>query len=188
MTDLLRARARASLGGLVVAAVFASCAAGPSTAVDDGRRDGADWSAFNESHGTVDPQSMRVVPEVPDEITGVPYIHAIRLAWSPSGDVPSYEPRNETLRLPFGALQAVLLVAVSRVPESAAIRVEWFFGESRAFADELGSREDGDHYFALVKRDGKRLVPLPRGSDRADVYDGARLVKTIRFEVSDNAS
>jgi hypothetical protein len=144
---------------------------------------GADWSEFSGTEKT-EGQQIRGVPESPIEITGVPYVHAIRLAWSRSEDVPSYEPDNQTLRLPADSLQAVLLVAVEALPETAALRVDWYFGDQLVFTDSLSSRDDGDHFFSLVKREGRRLAALPRGQYRAEVLDGPTVLKTIRFEVA----
>lgn len=145
---------------------------------------GADWSGFAGSRDPIDPKSVRVVPTEPIEITGVPYVRAIRLAWSSSPDVPSFEPANQTLHLPEGSLQAVLLVTVADLPEEATVRVDWYYGDRAVFADELRSRENGDHYFALIKEAGRRLAPLPGGGYRADVSDGSRVIKSVRFEVA----
>jgi len=113
----------------------------------------------------------------------VPYVRGVRLAWSTKLDVPAYEPANETLKLPAATRQAVLAVAVAGLPEGAAIHVEWYFGEERVFTDALESRDDGDHYFALVKREGRGLLALPAGRYRADLLDGTTLIKSVRFEV-----
>ena len=145
--------------------------------------EGADWSRFSGSEKD-DAQPIRSVPESPVEITGVPYVRAIRLAWSKSQGVPSYESDNQTLRVPADALQVVLLVAVEDLPKSADLRVDWYYGDQLVFTDSLSSRDDGDHFFALVKRDGRRLAALPRGQYRAEVLDGPTALKTIRFEVA----
>jgi hypothetical protein len=144
---------------------------------------GSDWSQFEGGATRVDPKNVRVVPASPIEITGVPFVHAVRLAWSTSDDVPSFEPEHETLRLPSTARQAVLLVGVAEMPDDAKIRVEWYVGNARVFTDALQSREDGEHYFALVKREGGRLEALPKGEYRADVRTADTLVKSVRFEV-----
>jgi hypothetical protein len=144
----------------------------------------ADWSAFNGSHQPVDPRSVRVVPATPTEITGVPYVRAIRLAWTDSTEVPSFDAENESLHFPDRARQAVLLVNVGEVPDDTSIRVEWYYNDSIAFTDELASRDEGDHFFALIKEEARGLAPLPRGAYRSDVLDGTRLIKSIRFSVS----
>jgi hypothetical protein len=143
----------------------------------------ADWSRFEGTHDPIDARNARAVPERPIEITGVPYIRGVRLAWSRAAEVPAYEPENETLKLPAGARQAVLAVAVADLPADARLHVEWYFGDERVFGDALASHDDGDHYFALVKREGRDLVGLPAGRYRAELLDGSVLIKTVRFEV-----
>ena len=167
---------------LSLVVLLASCAKEPPPP-PPAAEPAADWSQFEGGQTPVDPKNVRVVPATPIEVTNVPYIRAVRLAWSASQDVPSYEPQNETLKLPDSARQAVLLVAVSRMPDDADIHVEWFYGAERVFVDALQSREDGEHYFALVKREGRRLEALPKGEYRAEVRTGQTLVKTVRFEV-----
>jgi hypothetical protein len=145
---------------------------------------GGDWSQFEGGHTRIDPKNARVVPETPIEITNVPYVRGVRLSWSTDDAVPSYDPANETLKLPAETKQAVLAVAVAALPDDADLRVDWYFGDERVFADSLQSRDDGDHYFALVKREGRRLLPLPKGRYHAEVLDGTKLIKTVRFEVA----
>ncbi len=144
----------------------------------------ADWSEFAGSHDPIDPKDARLVPERPVEITGVPYVRAVRLAWSSANEVPSYEPQNETLKLPAETKQAVVAVVVKDLPPEADLRVDWYFGDEKVFSDTLGSRDDGDHYFALVKRLARGLATLPPGSYRADVFDRSTLVKSVRFEIA----
>lgn len=168
------------LGGTIATC---ACAAGGAHSQSEPAPSGADWSAFR-GHDSLDLENQRVVPETPVELTGVPYIHAIRLAWTAANEVPSFEERNQTLQFPREARQAVLLVAVDALPEEAEVRVEWFHNGRRVFVDYLASREDGNHFFALIKEEGRRLEPLPPGAYRADVYDGSRAIKSIRFEVS----
>lgn len=174
-------RAR-TIGCLLVAVIVAAgCRASERTASDSSKP--ADWSGFEGADTKAQPEGVRVVPETPIEITGVPYIRSIQLAWTKSEIVPTYEPDNQTLKVPSGARQAVLLVDVVDLPDASRIRVEWFFGKAQVFSDSLSSRDDGDHYFALVMRDGKRIEPLPAGEYHADVLDGQRLIKSVRFQV-----
>jgi hypothetical protein len=177
------ALASVGLGVLVAAAGCGARPSGNAAAASEPSRGGADWSRFDGSHEAVDPKNARLVPESPIEITGVPYVRAVRLSWSSAAEVPSFEPENQTLKLPADTRQAVVAVAVVALPDASDIRVEWFYGDDRVFADAIQSRDDGDHYFALVKREGKKLAALPKGQYRAEVLDGAKVIKTIRFEV-----
>jgi hypothetical protein len=166
-----------------VAHACASRATEPAAAEASNSGGGGDWSQFEGGHTRIDPKNARVVPETPVEITNVPYVRGVRLSWSTGDAVPSYEPANETLKLPADTKQAVLAVAVVALPNGADLHVDWYYGDQRVFADALQSRDDGDHYFALVKREGRRLLPLPKGLYHADVLDGSKLIKTVRFEV-----
>jgi hypothetical protein len=173
----------AALAGAAAAGCAPRAAEQPAAA--EASRPGAgDWSQFGGSQQAVDPRKARVVQEAPVEITGSPHVRSVRLSWSAAAEVPSFEPDNQTLRLPPETRQAVLAVTVVGLPADADLRVDWYYGEDRVFADAIGSREDGDHFFALVKRDGRRLVELPKGRYRAEVTDGGRPVKTVRFEVT----
>lgn len=164
---------------------FGACAPRPVAESRPAAAEGgkASWDKFDGGHGDVDVTNTRSVPETPTEITSVPYVRGVRLSWSKADDVPSYEPSNETLKVPADARQAVLAVAVANLPEDARLRVDWFYGDDPVFADDMRSTDDGDHYFALVKREGKTLKPLPPGKYRAELLDGAKSIKTLKFEV-----
>jgi hypothetical protein len=179
-----RTLAHVGIVALALAATAGCGARAPERPRAEASPKGGDWSQFEGGHKPIDPKNARVVPETPIEITGVPYVRAVRLAWSAGTDVPSFEPDNQTLKLPPESRQAVLAVSVADLPDGADIRVDWYYGDERVFADALQSRDDGDHFFALVKRDGRRLVALPKGQYRADVSDGSKLIKTVRFEVT----
>lgn len=166
---------------LVAIALTSGCRASERASAENQQQ--TNWNGFEGNDTKALPEGVRVVPETPIEITGVPYIRAIQLSWTNSEVVPTYEPQNQTLKIPAGARQAVLLVTVIDLPESSRIRVEWYFGATRAFSDTLASTDDGDHYFSLVMRDGKRVDPLPAGEYRADVFDGQRLIKSVHFQV-----
>lgn len=182
-------RGRVLQFGVVAAALVAlsACAAKApaehTAAAPAGRGGDVNWSDFDGANDPIDPKNVRVVPESPIEITGVPYIRAIRLSWSNSENVPAFEPDNQTLELPADVRQAVLLVSVFELPPDADVHVDWYFGKGKVFSDGLESRDDGDHYFALVKRDGRRLDPLPKGEYRAELYNGSTLIKSIQFKV-----
>ncbi len=168
---------------LVAAACGAGCAAhSPEPPATNAAEKSGDWSQFQSGRSQIDPKNARVT-ETPIEITGVPYVRAVRLSWSTADVVPSYEPGNETLKLPGDARQAVLVVVLNQIPKDVDVRVDWFYGDGLVFNDSLESRDDGDHYFALIKREGRALEPLPKGGYRALVYAGDKLIKTVRFEV-----
>jgi len=179
-----RVPARLAAVGLACAIAHACASRAPEPAAAGASNKGGDWSQFEGGHTPIDPKNARVVPETPIEIMNVPYVRGVRLSWSTDDAVPSYEPANETLKLPADTKQAVLAVAVAALPDDADVRVDWYFGDQRVFADALQSRDDGDHYFALVKREGRRLLPLPKGQYHAEVLDGSKLIKTVRFEVA----
>jgi hypothetical protein len=183
----VRGRARQLAFVALAAALAAGCgsrSSGEPKAASSADENKADWSKFEGTHEPIDTKNARVVPESPIEITGVPYVRGVRLAWSTANDVPSFEPGNETLKLPPETRQAVLAVAIADLPDRSDIRVDWYLGDEKVFSDTLQSRDNGDHYFALVKREGRRLAPLPKGQYRADVSDGTTLVKTVHFEVT----
>ena len=89
----------------------------------------------------LDPKNARVVPETPIEITNVPYVRGVRLSWSTDDAVPSYDPANETLKLPaetkFDALWAV--DANGRVIAGVGFEhtEEWELGGYAVVADAL---------------------------------------------------
>jgi hypothetical protein len=146
----------------------------------------SDWGRFGGRQPGQNSAVARAIQERPAEITGVPYVRAFRLGWTQAAEVPSWEPENQTRRLPEGALQAVLLVEVASLPRDARLQVLWYYGEELAHADALDGREDGEHLFALVKREGGHLVPLPRGPYRVEVRNGPALIKSIPFEVEEH--
>lgn len=163
------------------------CAAEPSgsaSAPASAETQNSDWSKFSTRNESVAAQSKRTVPESPIEITGVEYVRGIRLSWTESREVPTFEPDNQTLRIPSGALQAVLMITVQKVPDHAHLRVDWYYKKSLVYSDTLASTEDGEHFFALVQRESDRLVSLPAGDYRADVFNGSQLLKSVRFEVA----
>lgn len=143
----------------------------------------ANWDAFAGGNGTTNSVNSRVVPVTPVEITGVPYVRSVKLAWSTSERVPTYEVANQTLVLPAEARQAVLHLVIADLPSGADVRVDWYRGSELVFSDALAERDDGDHFFALVKRSGKQLERLPSGEYRAVVHDGATEIKTVRFQI-----
>lgn len=142
-----------------------------------------DWSKFGARGGAAGPENIRTVPEEPVVITGVPYLRSLKLSWTRQRHVPTFEPQNETREIPADALQAVLRLDLRALPETSRIRVEWYFGDSLAFRDEKPDRRDGPHDFALTREEKGRLVPLPPGQYRADLFDGPELLKSIPFEV-----
>jgi hypothetical protein len=149
----------------------------------DANASNSDWGRFGGHREEPNSASAHAIHERPTEITGVPYIRAFRLAWTRSTDVPTWEPDNQTRRLPTGALQAVLLVDVTSLPREARLRVLWYYADALAFTDALAGRDDGEHLFSLVKREGGRLAPLPAGAYRVEVHDGASLLRSIPFEI-----
>jgi len=143
----------------------------------------ANWDAFAGGNGATNTVNSRAVPVTSVEITGVPYVRSVKLAWSSSERVPTYEIENQTLRLPAETRQAVLEVSIVELPSGADVRVDWYHGDKLVFSDALSENFDGDHYFALVKRDGGTLERLPAGEYRAVVHDGETEIKTVQFQV-----
>jgi len=186
MTGWRRSMTHLAVAGLVSSVLVSSMAcarAERASTPSAGSNGNSDWSEFadgNRSRNTVD---ARAVPEAPIEITGAPYVKSVRLAWSDAERVPTYEESRQTLRIPSTARQAVLQIAISDLPPNADLRVDWYLGNELVFSDALAKAEDGNHYFALVMKEGTRLDPLPRGSYRAVVRDGTVEIKTVRFEV-----
>jgi hypothetical protein len=119
-------------------------------------------------------------------VTGVPYVRSLRLAWSASAEIPTWEPANQTRELPGEALQAVLAVDVRKLPADVALRVLWYHDGPSVdpiYADSLESVDDGEHYFALCLRERGHLVPLPKGAYRVELRNDATALKSIPFEV-----
>ena len=143
----------------------------------------SEWGHLGGHRDAPNTATARAVQERPIEITGVPFIRAFRLAWTRSADVPTWEPDNQTRRMPGDVLQAVLLVDVAGMPRDARLRVLWYYGDALAFTDVLAGRDDGEHLFSLVKREGGRMIPLPHGGYRAEVYDGGSMIKSIPFDI-----
>jgi hypothetical protein len=143
----------------------------------------ANWDAFSGGNDATNTVNTRLVPATPVEITGVPYVRSVKLAWSDSERVPTFAAENQTLRLPAKARQAVLQIAIVEMPSGADVRVDWYRGSELIFSDALARHDDGVHYFALVKRTGKQLDRLPTGEYRAVVRDGATEIKTVRFQI-----
>ena len=143
----------------------------------------ANWDAFAGGNNTSNTVNARAVPVTPIEITGVPYVRAVKLAWSSSDRVPTYEAGNQTLKLPAETRQAVLQIAIVDLPSGADVRVDWYHEAELVFSDALAEHQDGDHFFALVKRNGKQLERLPPGEYRAVVHDGTTEIKTVHFQI-----
>ena len=170
---------------LLIPLLAIACSAGePSQPAPTEPSSSSDWSKFGARGGSHGGAPLNPLPEEPVGITGVPYIRAIKLAWTSEKEVPSYEDRNETREIPSAALQAVLRVDFKSLPEDSHIRVEWYFGDSLAFRDEKRDRSEGPHDFALTHVENGKLMPLPAGVYRADLFNGTELLKTVPFEVA----
>lgn len=187
MTRRFSSWCRPGLASVVGAALaFALACARAETAKTGPVSDGstANWDAFAGGNGSTNTVNSRAVPATPVEITGVPYVHSVKLAWSTSDRVPTFEAANQTLELPAETRQAVLQIAIDDLPTGADVRVDWYRGSELVFSDALAEHGDGDHYFALVRRTGKQLDRLPPGEYRAVVHDGTTEIKTVRFQIS----
>lgn len=143
----------------------------------------ANWDSFAGGNGATNSATARVAPVTPVEITGVPYVRSVKLAWSESDRVPTYEAENQTLKLPAVTRQAVLQIAIVDLPSGADLRVDWYHGSELVFSDALSEPNDGDHFFALIRRTGKELERLPAGEYRAVVHDGSTEIKTVQFQI-----
>jgi hypothetical protein len=188
-----RARAAGRWATLSVFAVIAvgastACASKESRPAQPAQQNSAkpDWSSFGGHKTRGGAENVRVVPESPAQVTGVPYLRSLRLAWSGASEVPTWEPVNQTRELPGAARQAVLAIDVRDLPEKADVRVLWYFEttpDEPIYTDKLESAENGEHYFALCLRDAGVLAPLPKGAYRVELRNGAALIKAIPFEV-----
>jgi hypothetical protein len=146
----------------------------------------ADWSSFGGHEKRGGAENVRAVTESPAQVTGVPYLRSLRLGWSSSTEVPTWEPVNQTRELPVEAKQAVLAIDVRDLPPKTEIHVLWYFKDTTGepiYTDQLESVEDGEHYFALCLREKGTLAPLPQGDYRVELRNGATIVKSIPFEV-----
>jgi len=179
-----------AFGALVLLAVSYGCApdkAGDSTTENSARS--ADWSRFGGHTKREGAENARAVPESPAPVTGIPYVRSLRVAWSASTEVPTWEPVNQERSMPAKALQAVLSVDIRSLPKDADIRVLWYFADAPnepIYTDRLESTEDGEHYFALCLREKGALVPLPKGDYQVELRNGATLLKSIPFEVGES--
>ena len=170
---------------VLVGGIAAGCHARSPEPADAGTPP-PDWSRFSGRNRLPGNQPMRPVPEVAQEVTGIPYIRAFRLGWTRSPEVPTFEPDKQTRSIPDDALQAVLELDVRKLPADVDLEVQWYYDAMPGgpiYTDGLTSRGDGEHTFALVMREEGRLVPLPEGSYRVEVRNGSDLLKTIPFEV-----
>ncbi|MBK6428436.1 MAG: hypothetical protein IPF82_20285 [Blastocatellia bacterium] len=173
----------ATMALLVLASMLACARSQTATSEPAASSSTASWDAFAGGNSATNSVNSRAVPVTPIEITGAPYVRSIKLAWSASERVPTYEVQNQTLRLPAETRQAVLQVAITDLPSGTDLRVDWYHGEKLVFSDALTEHEDGDHFFALVKRNGSQLEKLPPGEYRAVVHDGASEIKVVRFQI-----
>lgn len=173
----------AAVAGAMVASALACAKAESSRSQAVPEASTANWDAFAGGNSATNAVNSRSVPVTPVEITGVPYVRGIKLAWSSSERVPTYEAENQTLRLPSDTRQAVLQISIVDLPSGADLRVDWYHGAELVFSDALADNDDGDHFFALVKRNGKVLERLPPGEYRAVVHDGATEIKTVQFQI-----
>lgn len=186
MTRRYRQWCRPGLASVVGAALaFALACARTESARTGPGSDGsaANWDAFAGGNSAANTINSRAVPATPVEITGVPYVRSVKLAWSSSDRVPTFEAANQTLELPAEARQAVLQIAIEDLPSGADVRVDWYRGSELVFSDALAELGDGDHYFALIRKTGKQLEKLPPGDYRAVVHDGPTEIKTVRFQI-----
>jgi hypothetical protein len=144
----------------------------------------ADWGRFDGRGEKM--SDVRIAPAQLEEVTPAPYVCGVRLAWSASSVVPTFEPDHVGTQLPAGSTQAVVEVQLRLVPEGQRMYVQWFTegSDPPIFSDSTQIVSDGVQLFALTHDIGGRHGPLPAGHYRVEIGDSNGLIKSIAFEVA----